>query len=334
MLQQSDSANEYPQLPYEFRLNNADAISEESVGFCPVCGSCQNQFYASGYDYELQTCSNLWKFVKCSVCDHVWLNPRPAISELSKIYPPHYYAYNYAAKISPIAVKAKMWMDEGKMRKILRTLNHKPSSFLDIGCGEGFFLEEAQNRGWKVFGTEFAEKYISICKEKHIEMHYGKLNPDHYSEGFFDVITWFEVIEHINYPVDELKNIHRLLRKNGALYITTPNFNALSRHWLKGKWSVIEYPEHLAYYTPRTLRNILKKAGFSSIRIKTTGISPGRITQSVGRLSNETFHDVDRVWQQQLEKNNGMKLLKSVVNWFLNLTGTGDSMKALFRKSS
>ena len=287
----------------------------EKVTQCIGCSSKDLKYL--GKKYPDQLC-------RCSHCGIVQFTKDPTEQELVT----HYANYPVSGTISAITRK--------RYSELLDLLEkfRNTGRILDIGCGEGFFLEEAQNRGWKVFGTEFAEKYISICKEKHIEMHYGKLNPDHYSEGFFDVITWFEVIEHINYPANELKNIHRLLRKNGALYITTPNFNALSRQWLKGKWSVIEYPEHLAYYTPRTLRNILKKAGFSSIRIKTTGISPGRITQSVGRLSNETFHDVDRVWQQQLEKNNGMKLLKSVVNWFLNLTGTGDSMKALFRKSS
>lgn len=260
---------------------------------------------------------------RCISCGLVQFTINPTEAELIE----HYRNYPISGALSAVTKKryAEL-LDKLEPFKVTGRM-------LDVGCGEGFFLEEAKKRGWEVHGTEFAEKYISICKDKGIRMQHGKLNPQNYPTAYFDVITWFEVIEHINYPVGELKNITQLLRNDGALYITTPNFNSLSRNWLKGKWSVIEYPEHLVYYTPTTLRQLLHQSGFTAINIKTTGISPGRISQSVGKLNHETFHDVDRAWQEQLEKNSGMKLLKMMVNGILKITGTGDSMKALFRKT-
>ena len=95
---------------------------------------------------------------------------------------------------------------------------------------------------------------IEICRKKGISMHKGVLNTENYEEESFDIITSFEVIEHINNPIPELKNFYKLLRKGGLVYLTTPNFNSLLRYRLKSEYNVICYPEHLSYYTPKTLK--------------------------------------------------------------------------------
>ena len=294
--------------------NSIDNASLTKEKHCISCFS--TNFEALGKYYPDQLC-------RCKNCNLVQFTKIPTTNELVA----HYENYPVSGVISSITKKRySELLDQLDKYKVT-------GKILDIGCGEGFFLDEARKRGWEVHGTEFAEKYISICEQKGIKMKHGKLNPVNYENNCFDVITWFEVIEHINYPTIEIENISSILRPGGALYITTPNFNSLSRHWLKGKWSVIEYPEHLSYYTPKTLGSLLLNQGFKKIFIKTTGISPGRISQSVGQLQSETFHDVDREWQRKLEKNVFLKLAKSFVNIFLNITRSGDSMKALFVKS-
>ncbi len=64
-------------------------------------------------------------------------------------------------------------------------------------------------------------------------MQEGKLNPKNYTDEEFDVITSFEVLEHINNPVEEIKIFHKLLRLGGLVYLTTPNFNSISRYYFK-----------------------------------------------------------------------------------------------------
>ena len=93
-------------IPREFLRRGAPAITTEEVPACPVCGNPEFLTFAIGFDYELLTCSNPWRFVECACCRHVWLHPRPALRELEVIYPPRYYAYNYDS-INPIARKAK-----------------------------------------------------------------------------------------------------------------------------------------------------------------------------------------------------------------------------------
>jgi cyclopropane fatty-acyl-phospholipid synthase-like methyltransferase len=209
----------------------------------------------------------------------------------------------------------------------------KNNRILDIGCGEGFFLEVALSRGWEVHGTEFSSLYIPLCASKGINMRQGRLHVDNYTEKSFDVITWFEVIEHIDTPNAELEKFKKLLRPGGAIYLTTPNFQSLSRFVLKSKWSAITYPDHLCYYSPNSLRSLFERHGFSASSISTTGISIGRVVDSLKGRTNQSeqeFHEIDREWQERMEKKGIMSMLKAVANRLLDMTGTGDSLKALF----
>ena len=133
--------------PAELVQKGAPRIETQEVGACPVCGGEAFDAFAVGFDYELQTCSNPWRFVQCRRCKHVWLNPRPAVSALRVIYPPTYYAYNYSDQVNPIAAKAKGMLDGMKMKSVLKALGRTPKSFLDIGCGDGRFLRLMEGRG-------------------------------------------------------------------------------------------------------------------------------------------------------------------------------------------
>jgi 2-polyprenyl-3-methyl-5-hydroxy-6-metoxy-1,4-benzoquinol methylase len=85
----------------------------------------------------------------------------------------------------------------------------------------------------------------------------GDLNPAWYSEGMFDIVVLIEVIEHINNPLEMVRNIHKILRKGGLLYVTTPNFNSLERYLLKSNYNFISYTKHLCYYTKKIIKGFL-----------------------------------------------------------------------------
>lgn len=215
----------------------------------------------------------------------------------------------------------------------------KTNKILDIGCGTGFFLEVAKEKGWEVYGTEYTSNAIAICKSKGISMQQGKLDATHYREEMFDVITSFEVIEHINNPIEEVKNIHSILRKGGLFYLTTPNFNALERRILKANYNVIEYPEHLSYYTPKTLNYLLTRNGFKKKKILTTGVSLTRLKVSMRTAQNKPNSEAlvsatstDEVLRTKSEANPMLRLAKNSINTFLNLFGIGNSLKAWYVK--
>lgn len=209
----------------------------------------------------------------------------------------------------------------------------KTNKMLDVGCGPGLFLIEAKKRGWKVYGTEFTDNQLAYLKNKGINTLKGKLNDNSFENELFDVIISSEVIEHINNPVEETQQFYRLLRKGGLAYITTPNFNALERYLLKGDYEIIEYPEHLCYYTPKTINLLLTQNGFEKLKITTTGVSLSRIKKSLKRKNNESTENItsDEALREQLET--GYKRhIKSFINGLLNFLGIGNSLKAWYVK--
>lgn len=263
--------------------------------------------------------------VKCKTCKFIFSKKKPSLKELID----HYDGYSRNDYLSPITIiRYNELLD--KFEKFKKT-----KKLLDVGCGIGYFLEVATKRGWEVYGTEYTEDAINICKSKGINVQKGKLQPQNYQIEQFDVITSFEVIEHINNPIEEITNFYKILRKGGLVYLTTPNFNSISRYYLKSNYNIITYPEHLTYYTPKTIKHLFKKLNFETLKIETTGFSVTRIKTSMG-LSNQAFiskKSDDEILRRRIEKNFILKKSKIIVNLILSAFGKGNSLKGWFIKT-
>lgn len=261
---------------------------------------------------------------QCKSCGFVFSKNIPTHEELDTYYK-NYGINNY---LSPLTIK--------RYNEILDNFEpyRKTNKIIDVGCGIGYFLIEAKKRGWEVYGTELSEKSAEICQHKGINIEKGILKSENYSTEMFDIITSFEVIEHINYPQIDLKNFHSVLRKGGLVYITTPNFNSLLRYRLKSKYNVISYPEHLSYYTPKTLRKIFELSGFKVDRIETTGISVTRFKTSRGSSTQKIISakSDDEKIRTQMDSKWYLKLAKYFLNKSLTTIGKGDSLKGWFIK--
>lgn len=263
--------------------------------------------------------TNLWK---CQKCNFVFSKSIPTTKELIT----HYEKYNRNDYLSPITIlRYNELLDEMEPFR-------KTNKLLDVGCGIGYFLEEAKKRGWEVYGTEFTDEAIEICTAKGINMNQGVLNSFNYDPESFDIITSFEVIEHINNPKEELSQFHGLLRKGGLCYVTTPNFNSLLRYRLKAQYNIISYPEHLSYYTPRTLKNVYDSAGFKVKKIVATGISLTRLRTSKGKSKQAYVSETsdDELLRNQIEQKWYLKFTKTCVNTMLTFIGKGDNLKGWF----
>lgn len=262
--------------------------------------------------------------VKCRNCGFVFSERIPTIEELDN----HYKNYGSNFYCSELTIK--------RYNEILDKMEpfRKTGRLLDIGCGIGFFLDEAKKRGWEVYGTEYSERLIGLLREKGITIHEGQLNSENYEEGFFDVVTSFEVIEHINNPISEINQIGKLIRKGGLVYITTPNFNSLLRRRLKIQYNVINYPEHLSYYTPRTLTKLFNSNGYKKLKVETTGISLTRLRTSQGTSAQKFVSAAsdDEKLRQQMDEKWYLGLAKTLVNSVLTALGSGDSLKGWFIK--
>lgn len=261
--------------------------------------------------------------VQCKNCGFVFCNKVPSVEELIA----HYDTYPRNDTISSITIKRY-----SELLHIFESCK-KTGNILDVGCGNGHFLAEAKKNGWKVYGTEYTDRAMEICRSKEINMFQGKLNPKDFGAIKFDVITSFEVLEHINNPQEEIQNFNQLLREGGVVYLTTPNFDSLSRYMLKEKWSIIEYPEHLCYYTVSTLNYLFKRSGFKKLSVITTGISLSRLQQHSNSTNETTVKkDADESLREKTESNVMFWLIKKMVNVVLTVTRKGDTLKGMFVK--
>lgn len=261
---------------------------------------------------------------RCDECSFVFAQTIPTQQDLSD----YYRNYGTGHYLSPVTItRYHEWLDE--FEKYRNT-----GKILDVGCGVGFFLAEAKKRGWQVYGTEFSDSLVQICRDKGIEMYQGALTSQSFSEYEFDVVLSIEVLEHINNPTEEIGYIKRLLRKGGLFFCTTPNFNGLSQFWLKDKYNIIDWPEHLGYFTPRTLRKLMNSNGFKTLKVTTTGFSITRFKRSLNISKQQVVSSVsdDEKLRTKVEKIFMLKLIKQTINFMLNLTGTGTSLKGWFLK--
>jgi 2-polyprenyl-3-methyl-5-hydroxy-6-metoxy-1,4-benzoquinol methylase len=283
---------------------------------CLVCGS-PGLKALKGYEKH--------DLVKCRSCGFVFMRRVPSAEELDAYYST--YSYGREQYLSPLTIKSyNILLDE--LEKF-RTNNR----LLDVGCGSGFFLDEAKKRGWEVYGTEYSAKAVEMCRQKGITIKEGMLDPVSFGGKTFDVITSFEVLEHINNPKEELASIHKLLRTGGLFYCTTPNFNSLMRYYLGDKYNVITYPEHLSYYTKSTLNKVVTERGFRPYKFLSTGISLSRLRTSKG--SNEELissGSSDELLRQKIEKKPLLGIAKKIVNSLLTLTNTGLTLKGYYIK--
>jgi 2-polyprenyl-3-methyl-5-hydroxy-6-metoxy-1,4-benzoquinol methylase len=261
---------------------------------------------------------------KCQDCGFVFSQRIPTLQDLQE----HYSTYGRNDYLSPVTIT--------RYNELLDTLEpyRKTNKLIDVGCGIGYFLEEAKKRGWEVYGTEYTDEAVAICRAKGITMDKGALNPENYTDGEFDIVTSFEVIEHINNPIEEIKHFHKLLRQGGATYITTPNFNALERYLLQEKYNVISYPEHLSYYTKTTLNALMTKLGFTPKKVQTTGISLSRLKNQINHAAEKQIEkdNTDDKIRNLTEEKGWAIFAKHTINSLLDFTATGNALKALYIK--
>jgi glycosyltransferase involved in cell wall biosynthesis/2-polyprenyl-3-methyl-5-hydroxy-6-metoxy-1,4-benzoquinol methylase len=230
------------------------------VKACLVCNGARLHYLFSIANHRV---------VRCEDCGLLFQNPQPSDGELSKIYGADYFfgsdSENGFRTVSEIKqATARLYLSE------IRRYHGSPSGrLLEIGCGDGDFLFSAETEGWHVTGIEYSTAACEKARRrlKNGEVLCGELQSAGLPAEQFDLCVISDVIEHVRSPLDFLREIHRVLKPNGALFIATPSIDSWSAWLMRQKWMEFK-PEHLTYFDRQTLQTALFKSDFGDVIVK------------------------------------------------------------------
>ena len=233
---------------------------------CPLCSS---NIYTQKYPQYYP------RIVICTKCGLIYTNPRLKNKYLKELYSEEYFKNDH----SSILGYSNYLQDQ---KNIIKTFDKRlkaieafvfPGKLLDIGCATGFFMHSAKIRGWKVEGVEISEYAASYAKECFaFKIYVGDVLQINLPANTYDLITMWDVVEHLTNPVEVIQALKRTLKKNGLLVFSTPDVGSLPAKLIKHKWIGYKLSdEHLTYFSKKTIVLLLEKAGFSLVSNKHVG---------------------------------------------------------------
>jgi len=151
-----------------------------------------------------------------------------------------------------------------RVRRVEKAFIHKkPGAILDVGCGKGQMLQALMEKGWKVLGTEFGGKPKDPKDGRpRVEIRYQSLENCGIPHKSFDVITLWHVFEHLSNLRGTLQEIYRILKDDGLLILSVPNFESLQAKISGAKWFHLDVPRHLVHFSWQQLSSLLEQEGF------------------------------------------------------------------------
>lgn len=213
---------------------------------CNLCGSAQQNKV-----YEIPDAlfhPNEWfTVVECPMCGLGFVNPRPAISEIGKYYPPSFYSEfetvnhrrRYEAEVAYL----------GDVRN-----NVTMPRLLDVGCANGDFPRFMATRGWEVEGIEISPNAVPVSDFPVYRLPFDQLAG---RESRYDAVTAWAVLEHVHDPMAYFRKAAEVLRPGGLFVFLVTNFKSLSSRRLFHE----DVPRHLYFFTEETVKRYAETVG-------------------------------------------------------------------------
>lgn len=273
----------------------------ERVEFCPVCGLKRRRiFYDQLTDRVFFCAPGTWSFWECANCGSAFLDPRPTPETIHIAYETYFtHSGQWRKPAVTLSLPRRFlrslangyfnrrfgtsFLPDRPLGQVLIHLlpfirntkdyvgRHLPKPWpgarlLDIGCGNGIFLEFAQFAGWQTTGIEMDSKAVAECRKRNLNVKQGGIELFGTERERFDVITLAHIIEHVHNPLGLLRACHRLLKSGGWLWIETPNIRSEGHRRYGHHWRGLEPPRHLVLFNRTSLYQILMRNGFHRVQ--------------------------------------------------------------------
>ena len=217
---------------------------------CPLChGRSFSPLFTSANGYPIR---------RCSACELVSTGSRTA-EKSDELYP-------------PIAAPRGGWslvhriLQAGRIATVERA---KPSGrLLDFGAGDGGFARLMAKRGYEVVGLD-PTSIAADARGKNLTLYRAPFEKLARRLGSFDIITLWQVLEHLADPVATLRRLRKHLAPGGVLIVSVPNFASLQGALFRGRWFHLDPPKHLLHFERATLEACLRRAGLAPLAKET-----------------------------------------------------------------
>jgi 2-polyprenyl-3-methyl-5-hydroxy-6-metoxy-1,4-benzoquinol methylase len=279
-------------------------ICNEPCPSCYLCGKHGRLVHARLID-KLFGAPGAWNFKECpdKECGLFWMDPKPTLEDLPKAYASYYthggeqrplrsgplaefyrrvklshlnsalgYKTEPAGRLTKGLSKLLVFFPERRNAiesEVMFLAANPGGKLLDVGCGSGERLERLQSLGWTVSGIDFDAEAVRVARGKGLDVYCGTIPGTSFPTNGFDAIIMNHVIEHLPDPVVVLKECERILKPGGKVVISTPNSSCLGHKVFKEHWRGLEPPRHLHVFSPSSVEQTLKEAGFSSVSVRT-----------------------------------------------------------------
>jgi 2-polyprenyl-3-methyl-5-hydroxy-6-metoxy-1,4-benzoquinol methylase len=247
--------------------NNTITVAESMTGTtCPTCGGHHLAPFLTAPDrFHLRT--QVYRLMRCDDCNAVWLHDPPIPAQMGE-----HYTEDYHRAIVTAGEGSAMDRWKGQVEMISR---HKAGGdLLDIGCSSGGFLSTMMNPAWSLYGIEMEESTAQRARATTgARVFVGDAMEAPFLPNTFDVITCFDVLEHVYSPRQFLSKVQEWLKPGGIFYAMMPNIDSWEAGLFGTHWFGLELPRHLSHFSPRSLRYLMNELGFEEICVQTPACS-------------------------------------------------------------
>lgn len=274
-----------------------------TISSCPICSSKKRKEVITKFGIKIFNC------LKCDV-DYSSKKPK----NFSDLYSTDDYI-NYSLNVYDKSRKYKIKRFGNERISILQKYKKK-GTLLDFGCGTGWFLELAK-KYYDSYGIEFSDQLREHLDKKYNIKAFKDMSklPKNLK---FDIITAFDVIEHVESPISFLRMIKKYLKKDGIALIYTPNKDSLGFKYLKFYNNLLCPPSHLFYFAENSFKFMCKKTNFKLIEHQTRGLDFGDIyayqnEKTDKKLANLIFkksHQLQQIFDELKFSNHSRYIIK------------------------
>lgn len=230
---------------------------------CPLCGANHTHLLFVGCD-EWFGLPGEFPVCKCRQCGLIYLNPRPTPETIGGYYPAQYTPYLPAIADEPTLWRR--WNRRYAMSKRVQLVQahvSPPGRVLDVGCATGNFLAALREAGWQVQGVETNEGAAAYGRQRlDLDIFTGTLEEAHFPDHTFDLVIFWDVLEHVHQPRQALQEALRITKPGGHLLLSLPNPDSFEANWFGRHWGGWDIPRHLCVFPQSTLPHLFNKTGW------------------------------------------------------------------------